>query len=85
MILGMDSVEKLPSFAPFEFLLGKTLTGTVQGDIIAPVEVPRLVDRFMAGKLPIDKLVTKHFSLDEVNDAFGAIINKEVLRGVIRF
>jgi len=39
---------------------------------------------YMDGKLPIDKLITKTFPLEEVNEAFAAMENKEVLRSVIK-
>ncbi len=84
VLAGMAPMTAITSFAPFEFLLGKTITGTVQGDIIASIDIPRLVDRYMEGNLPVDKLITKTFSLDQVNEAFEAMENKEVLRSVIK-
>jgi alcohol dehydrogenase len=60
------------------------MTGTIQGEIIARRDVPRFVDMFMDGKLPIDKLITKTFSLDQVNEAFEALENKQVIRSVIK-
>jgi Zn-dependent alcohol dehydrogenase len=84
VIAGMAPLDQSLNIMPFEFLLGKQLRGTVQGDIIAPRDIPRFVDMYMAGNLPIDKLITKTFSLDNVNDAFEALENKEVLRSVIK-
>jgi len=84
VIAGMAPMVDTLTFMPFEFLLGKTIKGTVQGDIIGSVDVPKYVDMFMAGKLPIDKLITKTFSLDQVNEAFEALENKQVLRSVIK-
>lgn len=84
VIAGMAPMIDILTFMPFEFLLGKTIKGTVQGDIIGAVDVPKLVDMYMAGKLPIDKLITKSFSLDQVNEAFEAMENKQVLRSVIK-
>jgi len=72
------------TIAPFEFLLGKTLVGTVQGDIVAPIEIPRYVDMYMEGKLPIDKLISNTFSLDQVNEAYAALDKSEVIRSVIK-
>jgi len=84
VIAGMAPMDQLVTFAPFEFLLGKRLVGTVQGDIIARRDVPRLVEMHMAGKLPIDKLITATFSLDQVNEAFEALENKTGLRSVVK-
>ncbi len=84
VIAGMAPMIDTLTFMPFEFLLGKTVKGTVQGDIIGSVDVPKYVDMYMNGKLPIDKLISKTFSLDQINEAFAALENKQVLRSVIK-
>ena len=85
IVVGMAALGAMLSVAPFEFLLGKTITGTVQGDIVAAVDIPRYVELFMDGKLPIDKLITKRYSLDQINDAFAALEKGQVIRSVIEF
>ncbi len=85
VIAGMAALGDMLSFAPYEFLLGKTITGSVQGGIVPSLDIPRLVDMFMDGKLPVDKLITKSYSLDQVNEAFLALENREVIRSVIQF
>jgi Zn-dependent alcohol dehydrogenase len=85
IIVGMAPLVSMFTAAPYEFLLGKTVTGAVQGDIIAPVDVPRYVDLFMAGKLPLNKLISKTYSLNQVNEAFEALQKGEVLRSVVKF
>ena len=85
IVVGTPSPGAQISLSPTDFMIGKTLTGTVQGDIRASVDVPRYVDLYMAGKLPLDKLVSRSCSLDEINDAFKAMQAGEVIRTVIRF
>jgi len=85
IVVGMAPLGAMVSIAPFEFLLGKTITGTVQGDIRASVDIPRYVDLYMNGKLPIDRLITKSYRLDEINEAFEALERGEVIKSVIRF
>jgi S-(hydroxymethyl)glutathione dehydrogenase/alcohol dehydrogenase len=48
-------------------------------------DVPRLVGLYRAGKLKLDELVSRRFSLAQVNDAFTALEKGEVVRGVITF
>jgi Zn-dependent alcohol dehydrogenase len=38
----------------------------------------------MAGKLPIDKLITRSYSLDQINEAFQDLQNGKLIRGVIK-
>ena len=84
IIAGMAPLTAMLNIAPFEFLIGKTITGAVQGDVIPQIHIPRYVDLYMEGKLPIDKLITKTYSLDQVNEAFEALEKGEVIRSVIK-
>jgi S-(hydroxymethyl)glutathione dehydrogenase/alcohol dehydrogenase len=85
IVSGMAPITSMLTIAPFEFLLGKTITGAVQGDIIPQIDIPKYVDLYMQGKLPINKLITKTYKLDQINEAFEAMKKGEVLRGVIKF
>jgi S-(hydroxymethyl)glutathione dehydrogenase/alcohol dehydrogenase len=38
----------------------------------------------MEGKLPIDKLITRTYKLDQINEAFEAMKKGEVIRSVIK-
>jgi S-(hydroxymethyl)glutathione dehydrogenase/alcohol dehydrogenase len=64
---------------------GKTLTWTTGGNIVAGTQIPRLIDLYMAGVLPLDRLITRTYALDGINDAFAAMKAGEVARSVIRF
>lgn len=47
---------------------GKTIKGVIEGDSIPDVFIPQLVEHFMKGEFPIDKL-TRTYSLDQINEA----------------
>ena len=40
---------------------------------------------YFAGRLPIDKLITHHIKLDEINLGFDRLANGEAIRQVIVF
>jgi len=61
----------------------KTMRGTYYGSMHASVDMPKLVDMYLAGKLNLDDLVVRHYSLDQINDAYGDMDKGEVGRGVI--
>jgi len=84
VIMGSAPIGNMLTVAPYEFLFGKTITGGVQGGIKPHVDIPRFVELFMDGKLPIDKLITKIYSLDQVNEAFEALEKGQLMRGVIK-
>jgi len=87
VLVGSYPPAAMISIAPgMDFTtLGKTITGGLQGSIVASVDVPRYVDLYMAGKLPVDKLISRHYSLDDINDAFEALKRGDVMRSIIRF
>jgi S-(hydroxymethyl)glutathione dehydrogenase/alcohol dehydrogenase len=62
----------------------KIVTGSFYGSCRPHVDMPLLLDLFMDGRLPLDKLVTRTYSLEEINDAFAAMNAGEVARAVIR-
>jgi len=85
IIAGMPPLVDMLTIPPFQFLMGKTITGSIQGDIVAPVDIPRYVNLFMEGKLPIDKLITRTYKLEQINEAFEALKKGEVIRSVIKY
>ncbi|OGO02303.1 MAG: hypothetical protein A2Y59_05985 [Chloroflexi bacterium RBG_13_52_14] len=85
IVAGMAPLTSILNIMPFEFLIGKTITGAVQGDVIPQIDIPRYVDLYMAGKLPIDKLITNSYGLDQINEAYEALEKGKVIRSVIKF
>ena len=85
LLLGAPPMLDILSVAPFEFLLGKVLMGSLLGNVRTMIDVPKYVDLYMDGKLPIDKLISRYYRLDEINEAFAAMERGDVVRGVIRF
>jgi Zn-dependent alcohol dehydrogenase len=47
----------------------RTYRGTIGGSSRPDADFPRYVQWFKDGKLPLDELVTRRFTLDQVNDA----------------
>jgi S-(hydroxymethyl)glutathione dehydrogenase/alcohol dehydrogenase len=61
------------------------LRGTVFGSENPRIQVPRLLRLHHEGKFFIDELVTKEYTIDQVQDAADDLASGENLRGVIRF
>ena len=61
----------------------KTMRGTYYGSTHASVDMPKLLDMYLAGKLNLDDLVVRHYSLDQINEAYDDMDKGEVGRGVI--
>ena len=49
------------------------------------IDVPRLVELYLQGKLKLDELISNRYRLDEINDALASTESGEALRNVILF
>ena len=49
------------------------------------VDVPRLAQQYLDGKLELDALITKHYPLEGINDAISNTVSGQALRNVITF
>ena len=47
------------------------------------VDIPRYIELYRAGKLPVDKLLSGTGPLDDINAAFDRLDRGEVIRHVI--
>ena len=69
---------------PTGLLIGeRMLTGSLYGSGNLRMDIPRLVEFYLAGKLDLDTLVARRYALEGVNDAFAAMGGGEVGRGII--
>ncbi|HVQ48879.1 MAG TPA: zinc-binding dehydrogenase, partial [Mycobacterium sp.] len=69
-----------------EFTLwNKTIAGTVYGSCNPRVDVARFARLYEAGLLQLDEMITRRYSLDDINEGYRDLLNGEVIRGVIDF
>jgi alcohol dehydrogenase len=47
--------------------------------------VPRLVEQYRAGRLPVDRLLTHRLALEDVNEGFDRLAAGEAVRQAIVF
>ena len=61
----------------------RTLKGSYLGSCVPRRDVPRFVDLYRAGRLPVDGLLSGRLSLDEINDGFARLASGEAVRQVV--
>jgi S-(hydroxymethyl)glutathione dehydrogenase/alcohol dehydrogenase len=84
-VIGMIPVGQTISLMGAAFLGEKRIQGSLMGSNRFPVDMPRLVDAYMAGKLHLDDMVSRRIKLDQVNEAFEELKTGAVARSVIVF
>jgi S-(hydroxymethyl)glutathione dehydrogenase/alcohol dehydrogenase len=84
-IVGMMPIsEKLPMRAT-DLLAEKKLQGCLMGSNRFPVDIPKLVDFYLAGRLDLDSLIAERIPLEEINGALGKLRTGEAARSVVVF
>ncbi len=85
-IVGMHSAIQNVSI-PLGALVfpNKRLLGSFVGSSVPMVDLPRLVELYRAGRLELDKLITRSYQLDEIAQAFEDMEAGRVVRGVLVF
>ena len=63
----------------------KTVTGTYYGSAHPARDFPRYADLYLQGKLDLDRLITKTYTLDQINDAYADLVAGKLARGVVVF
>jgi aryl-alcohol dehydrogenase len=80
--LGLKSLQNEISIDQGHLLLGRTLTGVIEGDADPHTFIPELIELWRAGKFPFDKLI-QTFPLDKINDAIDSFRSGLVVKPVL--
>jgi len=84
-IIGMIPVGQSISLMGAAFLGEKRIQGSLMGSNRFPVDMPRLCDMYMAGKLKLDEMISRRLKLEQVNEAFEEMKTGSIARSVIVF
>lgn len=86
VIAGLPPLDQTVNLPTFLFVVkGKRLLGSFMGSTRLQVDVPILIDQYQNGKLMLDELITKRYSLDQINEAIESTERGEALRNLIVF
>jgi S-(hydroxymethyl)glutathione dehydrogenase/alcohol dehydrogenase len=84
-ILGMIAPGNDVKIAGPTFLTGKKLQGSLLGSTRFPIDLPRLVQMYLDGKLDLDTMVAERIKLEDVNHALANLRTGDTVRSVIEF
>ncbi len=84
-VIGMIPLGTKVELNGVDFLFEKKIQGSNMGSNRFRIDMPRYVDFYLNGKLNLDDMVSARLQLEDVNDAFQAVISGEVARQVIMF
>ena len=83
--LAPATQQTLP-IAPLNLVLSqKSVMGVLYGDARPRNDIPTMLSMYETGKLKLDELVTRTYTLDQINEAYADMINGKIIRGIIEF
>jgi S-(hydroxymethyl)glutathione dehydrogenase / alcohol dehydrogenase len=66
-------------------LLQKKLQGSMFGHGNPQHDIPMLLSLYQAGKLNLDDMVTREYTLEQINDGYRDMLDGRNIRGIIRY
>jgi aryl-alcohol dehydrogenase len=66
------------------FFPGQSLHGIIQGDAVPQTFIPKLIELYLSGEFPIDKIV-RYYDPGAINDAFADAARGETPKPVVLF
>jgi S-(hydroxymethyl)glutathione dehydrogenase/alcohol dehydrogenase len=84
-IIGVAGAGQEISTRPFQLVTGRVWRGSAFGGVKGRSQLPGYVDRYMAGEIEIDRMISKVLPLERINEAFDLLHEGKVIRSVIHY
>ena len=86
VLVGLTRFGQRASFEAFPFVDGgRRILGSNYGSAVAAIDFPRYAEAYLAGRLPIDRLIDRRLDLRDLEDAFDRLRAGEAARQMIMF
>ncbi len=85
IIIGVAGAGQEISTRPFQLVTGRVWRGSAFGGVKGRSQLPGYVDRYLAGEIKIDEMVSAVLPLEKINEAFDLMHEGKVIRSVIKY
>jgi S-(hydroxymethyl)glutathione dehydrogenase / alcohol dehydrogenase len=85
VIIGVAGAGQEISTRPFQLVTGRVWRGSAFGGVKGRSQLPGYVDRYLAGEIKIDEMISEVLPLNKINDAFELMHAGKVIRSVIKY
>lgn len=84
--VGLPHPDARISVSPLGFVAeGRSLIGSYLGSAVPARDIPRFVELWRAGRLPVESLVTATITLDDINAGMDELAEGRAVRQIIQF
>jgi S-(hydroxymethyl)glutathione dehydrogenase/alcohol dehydrogenase len=84
-IVGMVPFGQKIELHGFDFMRERRMQGSSMGSNHFRIDMPRLVEFYLRGKLHLDDWVSARLKLDQINDGFASMKAGKTVRSIIEF
>src|SRR5687767_1056624 len=84
-MIGVAGKGETLDIVPRLLITGRRVTGSSFGGVKGRTQVPQPVDRWLAGQIDVESLLSHRLTLDEVNRGFDLMEEQDGIRSVIVF
>ncbi|MEZ4814640.1 MAG: S-(hydroxymethyl)glutathione dehydrogenase/class III alcohol dehydrogenase [Bdellovibrionota bacterium] len=85
IIIGVAGAGQEISTRPFQLVTGRVWKGSAFGGVKGRSELPGYVEKYLAGEIHLDELVTFTMPLEDINKAFDYMHEGKAIRSVILY
>jgi alcohol dehydrogenase (nicotinoprotein) len=64
-------------------LFRKSIIGSLFGDCNPTYDIPKILGLYQSGDIKLDEIITRTYTLDEVNEGYEDLLNGKNVRGVV--
>jgi len=83
---GLPHPDKRFALPPVQLVAEeRTLRGSYIGSAVPARDIPRYVQMYQRGKLPVDRLMGERLTLDDINRGFDRLAGGQAMRDVVLF
>jgi S-(hydroxymethyl)glutathione dehydrogenase/alcohol dehydrogenase len=85
VIVGVPNVKYTHvDVSPFDLVLSaKELVGSLYGNSPVQADLPRYLGLYRSGKLKVDELITRTYTIDQINEGYKDMLDGKNIRGVV--
>jgi S-(hydroxymethyl)glutathione dehydrogenase / alcohol dehydrogenase len=84
-MIGVAGKGETLDVVPRLLITGRRVTGSSFGGVKGRTQVPQLVDRWLAGEIDVESLLSHRLTLDDVNRGFELMEAQDGIRSVVVF
>ncbi len=82
--VGLTSADAVLTLPPYDMVSkGKGVQGSYMGSCTPPVDIPRFIEHYRHGRLPLAKLLSGTLPLEDINEGFDRLAAGDAVRQIL--